>query len=110
MRFLLLPFTGPYALIIFIRNFLYDIGFLKSYQVKNSIGIGNLSMGGTGKTPLTVYLTEWLLKNHEIVYVLSRGYKRTSRGMVQLKESHKSHEVGDEPLMYKKRFKNKTVQ
>ena len=46
-------------------------------------------------------------KNHETVYVLSRGYKRTSRGMVQLKESHKSHEVGDEPLMYKKRFKNK---
>ena len=107
MRFLLLPLTGPYALIIFIRNFLYDIGFLKSYRVKNSIGIGNLSMGGTGKTPLTIYLTEWLLKNHETVYVLSRGYKRTSRGMVQLKESHKSHEVGDEPLMYKKRFKNK---
>ena len=56
-------------------------------------------MGGTGKTPLTIYLTEWLLKNHETVYILSRGYKRTSRGMVHLKESHKSHEVGDEPLM-----------
>jgi tetraacyldisaccharide 4'-kinase len=107
MRFLLLPFSWLYSLGIFIRNLLFDIGFLKSFRVKNSIGIGNLSMGGTGKTPLTLFIAEWLIENNEHVFILSRGYKRTTEGTMQVDESHKSHEVGDEPLMYKRRLKEK---
>jgi tetraacyldisaccharide 4'-kinase len=107
MRFLLLPFSWIYAIGIFIRNLLFDIGILKSNIVRKSIGIGNLSMGGTGKTPLTQYLAQWLIENDQIVYILSRGYKRSTNQNILVKESHLSHEVGDEPLMYKKRFKNK---
>lgn len=107
MRFLLLPFSWLYALTLFIRNLLYDIGFLESSRVKKSIGIGNLSMGGTGKTPLTLFIAEWLIENNEHVFILSRGYKRTTKGTIQVDESHKSHEVGDEPLMYKRRLKDK---
>ena len=107
MRFLLLPFSWIYSLVIFIRNKLYDIGILESNSVNRSIGIGNLSMGGTGKTPLTQYLAQWLIENKQAVYILSRGYKRSTDQNILVKESHLSHEVGDEPLMYKKRFKSK---
>ena len=107
MRFLLLPFSWIYSLVIFIRNKLYDFGVLESNTVNRSIGIGNLSMGGTGKTPLTQYLAQWLIENKQDVYILSRGYKRSTDQNIFVKESHLSHEVGDEPLMYKKRFKSK---
>lgn len=107
MRFLLLPFSWIYATGVFIRNLLFDSGLLKSNMVNKSIGIGNLSMGGTGKTPLTQYLATWLIENNKVVYILSRGYKRSTHQNILVKESHLSHEVGDEPLMYKKRFKNK---
>ena len=106
MRFLLLPFSWIYGLVILGRNCLYEFGILKSYRVTNSIGIGNLSMGGTGKTPLTLYLAQWLIKNQHKVYILSRGYKRTSTGTIEVLASHHSHEVGDEPMMYKKRLKS----
>ena len=107
MRSLLLPFSWIYSLVIFIRNKLYDFGVIESNKVNRSIGIGNLSMGGTGKTPLTQYLAQWLIDNNQAIYILSRGYKRSTNQNILVKESHLSHEVGDEPLMYKKRFKSK---
>ena len=107
MRSLLLPLSWIYSLVIFIRNKLYDLGVIESNKINRSIGIGNLSMGGTGKTPLTQYLAQWLIENNQVVYILSRGYKRSTNQNILVKESHLSHEVGDEPLMYKKRFKNK---
>ena len=107
MRFLLLPFSWIYTGAIFIRNILYDVGVSKSFKVNNSIGIGNLSMGGTGKTPLTLYLAQWLIKNNRKVYILSRGYKRNTSGQIEVISNHQSYEVGDEPLMYKKRLKGK---
>ena len=105
MRFLLLPFSWIYAFVIFCRNALYNHGLYQTHHVKKSIGIGNLSMGGTGKTPLTVYLTHWLIEHKKNVFILSRGYKRNTKGEIEVKLKHESHEVGDEPLMYKKRFK-----
>ena len=105
MRFLLLPFSWIYAFVIACRNGLYNYEVYKTHHVKKSIGIGNLSMGGTGKTPLTVYLTHWLIEHKKNVFILSRGYKRTTTGEIEVKLQHESHEVGDEPLMYKKRFK-----
>ena len=107
MRFLLLPFSWIYAFVIACRNGLYNYEVYKTHHVKKSIGIGNLSMGGTGKTPLTVYLTHWLIEQKKNVFILSRGYKRTTTGEIEVKLQDESHEVGDEPLMYKKRFKEK---
>jgi len=104
MRFLLLPASLIYSLIISVRNKLYDFNVLKSRSVEKSIGIGNLSMGGTGKTPLTLYLASWLSDQNQKVAILSRGYKRTTKGFLEVLHSHQVHEVGDEPLMYKKRF------
>ena len=63
------------------RNSFYDHGLLKSYKFKVAvISVGNLSTGGTGKTPVVEYLTELLLKNKLTVAVLSRGYKRKTTG------------------------------
>ena len=106
MRFLLLPFSWIYAFVIVCRNALYNHGLYQTHQVRKSIGIGNLSMGGTGKTPLTVYLSNWLIQNKKNVFILSRGYKRTTAGEIEVQLHHQSHEVGDEPLMYKRRMKD----
>ena len=105
MRYLLLPISGAYALVIFIRNRLFDRHILPSQKVPKSIGVGNLSMGGTGKSPLSIYLAEFLLKNHYLPALLSRGYGRVSKGFIEVQRNALSISVGDEPLMFKQRFK-----
>lgn len=93
-----------FSIILHIRHFLYDTKILKSYQFNNlyTICIGNLNLGGTGKTPLTNYLIH-LLKPHYKIAVLSRGYGRKTKGfrIVQLNDNYTI--CGDEPLMYKLR-------
>ena len=82
IRKLLFPLGVVYWLVTFIRNWLYDLGIFtsKSYDLP-IIAIGNLSAGGTGKTPQTEYIIR-LLKNTYKIAVLSRGYKRISKGFV----------------------------
>ena len=88
------------------RNYLYDSGIWKSYKIPiQSICVGNLSLGGTGKSPLVAYLIEKLKENSE-VQILSRGYGRKTKGFVEVELSSEANQVGDEPLMYKKRFGN----
>jgi len=65
--------------------------------------VGNLSTGGTGKTPHVAYLAETLSTNNKVA-ILSRGYGRKTSGFIVVKEHHKAFEVGDEPLLYKKKF------
>ncbi|WP_338039028.1 tetraacyldisaccharide 4'-kinase [Maribacter litopenaei] len=78
LRKLLFPFSLIYALVVYLRNFLFDISVLSSQKFDVPIVcIGNLSVGGTGKTPMTEFLIE-LLKPHYKIAVLSRGYKRKS--------------------------------
>jgi len=104
MRSLLFPFAIIYDLVTTIRNFLFEINFFK--QKKFSIPvivIGNLSVGGTGKTPQIEYLIR-LLKNRFQIAVLSRGYKRKTKGFLKVSKSHLAHEVGDEPLQFAKKF------
>ena len=81
LRKILFPISILYWLITFLRNWCYDIGLFKSqsYQIP-IIAVGNLSVGGTGKTPHIEYLIR-LLSNYKIA-TLSRGYKRTSKGFV----------------------------
>jgi tetraacyldisaccharide 4'-kinase len=106
LRFLLFPFAILYDLVTRIRNLFFDIGVFKSTAFETPILIvGNLSMGGTGKTPQIEYLVRMLQESYTVA-ILSRGYKRSSTGFILVNEAHTAQEVGDEPLQYYKKFKN----
>lgn len=104
LRKLLFPIAVLYGFITSIRNYLYDKGILKSYAFEVPIiAVGNLSVGGTGKTPQIESLIR-LLSPHYKIATLSRGYKRKSKGFV-LADSHSNAEqLGDEPYQYFKKF------
>jgi tetraacyldisaccharide 4'-kinase len=103
-RLLFLPFSLIYLLIVSIRNKCYDWGWFKSYEIKNpSICVGNITVGGTGKSPLVVYLIEQFKDTQQVV-VLSRGYGRKTKGLQFANENSTAEDIGDEPLMYWNRF------
>ncbi len=105
-RFFLFPLAFLYGIIIHIRNFLFDIQLFKSNRsTLPSIVIGNLSMGGSGKTPTLLWLNEVLKKNHNIAF-LSRGYGRNTRGFRQVSALSTAKEVGDEPLLIYSKTQN----
>ena len=101
MRYLLFPLSFIYGSITAIRNLLFDYGIFKSQSYTIPIiCIGNLSLGGTGKTPHTQYLLD-LLKNNYKVAVLSRGYGRKNSNLQFVEITSNAFEVGDEPLQLK---------
>ncbi|WP_336622735.1 tetraacyldisaccharide 4'-kinase [Wenyingzhuangia sp. 2_MG-2023] len=109
LRVLLFPFSVLYASIVVIRNLLFDTGVLKSTSFDLPIiTVGNLSVGGTGKTPQIEYLIRLLRKKHKIA-VLSRGYKRKSKGFVLANPEITVANLGDEPYQYYKKFDDITV-
>ena len=109
VRFLLFPFAILYDLVTSIRNFLFQKGIFESTSFSIPVFVvGNISVGGTGKTPQIEYLIR-LLKDNYRVAVLSRGYKRKTKGFLLLNEEHKVDEVGDEPLQYYNKFNNINV-
>jgi tetraacyldisaccharide 4'-kinase len=100
-RWLLSPFSFVYYLVSSFRNLCFNKQWIKSHKIPiPSISIGNLSLGGTGKSPLTNYLIH-LLKSEFSIYVLSRGYGRKTKGFKTVETNLNSAEVGDEPLAYK---------
>ncbi|WDO13007.1 tetraacyldisaccharide 4'-kinase [Flavobacterium sp. WW92] len=106
LRKILFPFSILYGLITSIRNFLFDKGILKSYSFDLPIiAVGNLSVGGTGKTPQIEYLIRLLSPNYKIA-TLSRGYKRKSEGFVLADENSDASILGDEPFQFYKKFPN----
>lgn len=108
LRKILFPFAVLYGLVMLIRNFFYDRKILKSTGFELPvICVGNLSVGGTGKTPMIEYLLDLLLKNYEVA-ALSRGYGRTTSGYIYVTGKENAKEVGDEPLQFKLKF-NKAV-
>ena len=109
VRFLLFPFAIVYDLVTTFRNICFDVGVFKQTSFKIPIiVVGNLSVGGTGKTPQIEYLIR-LLKDDYKTVVLSRGYGRKTKKFVLLNDSHTAEEVGDEPLQYFKKFKKIAV-
>jgi len=103
-KVILIPFSWLYGLVIWIRNSLYDNGFLKSSGFNIPlISVGNITVGGTGKTPHVEYLAE-LLHSKFKVATLSRGYKRRTRDFRIASAESSVREIGDEPLQIKKRF------
>lgn len=109
LRNVLFPFAILYGFITSLRNYLYDKGILKSYSFDIPIiAVGNLSVGGTGKTPQIEYLIRLLSPDYK-VSTLSRGYKRKSEGFVLADASSNSDILGDEPFQYFKKFPNVIV-
>lgn len=108
-RKLLFPFSILYGSIMQLRNGLYDHGILTSKQFDVPvIGVGNLSMGGTGKSPMVEYLVNLLKAEHKLA-TLSRGYRRKTNGYILLTGQESAIEVGDEPLQFKNKFREVLV-
>ncbi len=102
--FLLGPLSFLYGIIVWIRNFCYDHKILNNKEFDIPvISIGNISVGGTGKTPHTEYILN-MLKKEFTVAVLSRGYKRKTKGFRIVEASSTALECGDEPLQIKKKY------
>lgn len=103
-RKILYPFSLLYGAITSMRNFLYNKNIFKSTLFKTpTIVVGNLSVGGTGKTPQIEYLIR-LLQNDYKIAVLSRGYKRKSKGFIIADKNTTVEIIGDEPFQYFKKF------
>lgn len=109
LRWLLLPISFLYALVVWVRNRLYDYNMLKSTAFDLPIVvIGNLAVGGTGKSPMTEYILR-ILDPAMSVTVLSRGYGRKTKGFRQVTVDDEATQVGDEPLQIKKKFPDRSV-
>ncbi|MNK16426.1 Tetraacyldisaccharide 4'-kinase [compost metagenome] len=106
LRKILFPFSVIYWLITSIRNFFYDKGVFTCFSFNVPIiAVGNLSTGGTGKTPQIEYLIRLLSNNYRVV-TLSRGYKRKSKGFVLGSTDSSADVLGDEPFQFYQKFPN----
>lgn len=104
INYWLLPLSWLYGLVVSIRNLMFDVGMLKSKTFPLPvICVGNITVGGTGKTPHTEYLIRLLSKDHQVA-VLSRGYKRKSEGYVLTTKDTPMAEIGDEPYQMKQKY------
>ncbi len=105
----LYPFSLLYGVITEVRNFLYNAKIIKSHEFSIPvICVGNITVGGTGKTSHTEYLAD-LLRNKFNVAVLSRGYKRKTTGFLFADDASSVSDVGDEPLQISRKFPEITV-
>ena len=122
LRWLLFPFSLLYGLVVVIRNWFYDADIFKSYSAQVPvISVGNLDVGGAGKSPMTEYLIRLFKDGHKLA-TLSRGYGRKTQGYV-IKESgiknresgnynsqlSLAEEIGDEPAQFRQKFEDITV-
>ena len=108
-RRLLLPFSGIYWGITSIRNKFFDWGLMRTTSFDLPIiNVGNLSVGGTGKSPHVMYLID-LLKDEKMTCTLSRGYGRKTSGFRIANYDSKVYDIGDEPMQFFRRFKNKIL-
>ena len=108
-RVLFLPFALLYGFITIIRNFLYNKNILKSAEFNFPlICVGNLVVGGTGKSPMVEYLIE-LLKPHFKIATISRGYKRKTKGYALANQNATALEIGDEPMQFHIKFPDVSV-
>ena len=106
---MLLPFSLIYGIVVWLRNWLFDKNILKSAEFNFPvICVGNLAVGGTGKTPMVEYLIR-LLKHEYLIATISRGYKRKSKGFGIANENTTALEIGDEPMQFHKKFPDITV-
>ena len=109
LRLLLFPISILYGLGVILRNLAYDFGIFKACKFQLPvISVGNLSVGGSGKSPMTEYLVR-LLKDKYKIATLSRGYGRKTSGFRTVDTDSSSFDSGDEPLQFKRKFADVTV-
>jgi tetraacyldisaccharide 4'-kinase len=105
----LYPLSWIYGFVVYLRNQMYDLGIFRSAEFDVPvISIGNITVGGTGKTPQVEYLVNLLHDKYEVA-TLSRGYKRKTKGFRIVETTSTVAEVGDEPLQIKNRYPDITV-
>ena len=109
LRKILFPFSVIYHGVTMLRNWAYDKGVVasRSYDFP-LIVVGNLSTGGTGKSPMVEYIIR-LFKDTHTMATLSRGYGRRKKGYIKVEPHRTASEVGDEPLQFAKKFKDITI-
>ncbi len=106
LRKILFPIVPIYFMVTWLRNKFYDLGWKSStYYSHPIICVGNLSTGGTGKTPTIEYLIR-LLKDQHKVATLSRGYKRETVGFILADDKATPRSIGDEPYQFYSKFKD----
>jgi tetraacyldisaccharide 4'-kinase len=109
VRILLLPFSLLYGLVIKLRNWAYDRGLLSTFSFNLPvICVGNLAAGGTGKSPMVEFLVKRLKEQFDIA-VLSRGYKRKTRGYALASAQTSALDIGDEPMQFHRKFPQVTI-
>lgn len=106
IRIILFPIVPVYFVVTWLRNWMYDVGLKtsKSYDFP-VICVGNLSTGGTGKSPMIEYLIR-ILKGDKSIATLSRGYRRLTKGFVLAHDTETAESLGDEPFQFYNKFKN----
>jgi tetraacyldisaccharide 4'-kinase len=114
LSLILLPLSWLYGFAVWGRNLCYDVGLFKSVRVEVPvISVGNMTAGGTGKTPFVEYLIRYYLNKNKKIAVLSRGYKRKSVGMKIVSDGHSIYgtalTMGDEPIQIAQKFPNVIV-
>jgi len=108
LRLLLLPFSFIYAVVVILRNKFYDWGIFRSVEFDIPvICVGNLVVGGSGKSPVTEYLVN-LLGDYRVA-ILSRGYGRETKGFLYADQNASARTIGDEPLQFYNKFPGITV-
>ena len=108
-KFLLVPVSWLFGMALAVRHKLFDFGLLKSESFDIPvICVGNLRVGGTGKTPMTDFLISRLARRYNIA-VVSRGYMRKTTGFVLATKESTSAEIGDEPKLLKQRYPDQVV-
>ena len=104
IKVILIPFSWVYGFITILRNYLYDKGISIAQQPPQfTISVGNLTVGGTGKTPVVEYLTKLLTGKHRVA-ILSRGYGRKTKGLLIADSVSIASDIGDEPMQYFLKF------
>lgn len=108
LRYLLFPFSIVYGIVVFVRNKLYDMGVFKAtgFDIP-MICVGNLVVGGSGKSPVTEYLVR-LFPDRKIA-ILSRGYGRKTKGFILADHQATAETIGDEPMQFYRKFPQVTV-
>ena len=108
-RIIFLPIALVYGFFVRLRHLFFDIGVLKSESYKIPlIGVGNLVLGGSGKTPHVEHLVKMLLGEFKIA-ILSRGYGRKSKGYLKANQYSKYEDIGDEPMQYYRKFQSNVI-
>ena len=107
LKFLLIPLSWIYRAITSLRNLLYDHQIFKTREFSTPvISVGNITVGGTGKTPHTEYIVNLLCKNYNVA-ILSRGYRRKTKGYLKATPNSTVKQIGDEPKQMSLKFSGK---